>query len=328
MLPLMPVIVGPTAGGKTALAVAIARLLEQRARGGGVGGGGEVISADSMLVFRGMDIGTAKPTLEERAGVPHHLIDIADPSEAFSVERWLALAEACIAEIRSRGRVPIVVGGTHLYAKALLEGLFEGPKPDPVLREELAAMDPGERRRELERVDPEAAERIHPNDTRRAIRALEVFRQTGVPISRHQGQWDAGRVRPDALLVGLEWPIGVVNQRINARVKRMMRAGLVDEVRALWAGGGLGVQAREALGYKQLISYFEDVERGGGGGRGEAELEGVMERIMIETRRLGKNQRTWLRRLRGMPGGVWIAMEGRSTEDAAQIVVNKMFATE
>lgn len=319
MLPLMPVIVGPTAGGKTALAVAIARLLESRGLPGG-----EVVSADSMLVFRGMDIGTAKPTKEERAGVPHHLIDIADPSEAFSVERWLALAEASIAEIRSRGRVPIVVGGTHLYAKALLEGLFEGPKPDPVLREELAAMDPGERRRELERVDPEAAERIHPNDTRRAIRALEVFRQTGVPISRHQGQWDSGRTRPDALLVGLEWPIGVVNQRINARVKRMMRAGLVEEVRALWAGGGLGVQAREALGYKQLISHFED----GGGGGEQAELEGVMERIKIETRRLGKNQRTWLRRLRGMPGGLWISMEGRSTEDAAQLVVNRMVAVE
>ncbi|MCA9305299.1 MAG: tRNA (adenosine(37)-N6)-dimethylallyltransferase MiaA [Phycisphaerales bacterium] len=308
----MPVIVGPTAGGKTALAVAIAHRLSD------IGSGGEVVSADSMLIYRGMDIGTAKPTTEERAGVPHHLIDIVEPSDSFSVDQWLARAEACITDIRARGLVPIVVGGTHLYAKALLEGLFDAPKPDPAIREQLSAMDPAARRAELQRVDPQAAQRIHPNDARRTIRALEVFRQTGKPISEHQGQWDAGKVRPDALLVGLEWPISVINQRINARVKRMARAGLIDEVRALLAANRLGPQAREAVGYKQLIDFVD----------GRATEEDALERIKIETRRLAKNQRTWLRRLRTVPNSIWIPMEGKAPEEAAQIVINKMFTSE
>ncbi|MCA9281470.1 MAG: tRNA (adenosine(37)-N6)-dimethylallyltransferase MiaA [Phycisphaerales bacterium] len=312
MLPPMPVIVGPTAGGKTALAVAIAqRLIDKKS-------GGEVVSADSMLIYRGMDIGTAKPTAEEQAGVPHHLIDIVEPSDSFSVDQWLARAEACITDIRARGLVPIVVGGTHLYAKALLEGLFDAPKPDPAIREQLSAMDPAARRAELERVDPQAAQRIHPNDTRRTIRALEVFRQTGKPISEHQGQWDAGKVRPDALLVGLEWPISVINQRINARVKRMARAGLIDEVRALLDANRLGPQAREAVGYKQLIDFVD----------GKTAEEDALERIKIETRRLAKNQRTWLRRLRTVPNSIWIPMEGKAPEEAAQIVINKMFTSE
>jgi len=308
----MPVIVGPTAGGKTALAVAVARRLHEH------GTGVEVISADSMLIYKDMNIGTAKPTLEERAGVPHHLIDIVEPTDSFSVDQWLTLAEKCIADIRARGLVPIVVGGTHLYAKALLEGLFDSPEPDPAIREQLTAMDPIERRAELERVDPQAAERIHPNDARRTIRALEVYRQTGKPISEHQGQWDDGRIRPDALLVGLEWPIGVINQRINARVKRMARSGLIDEVRALLAADGLGPQAREAVGYKQLIDFVD----------GSVSEEDALERIKIETRRLAKNQRTWLRRLRTVPNSLWISMEGCSAEDAAQIIVNKMFKSE
>lgn len=305
----MPVIVGPTAGGKTALAVAIAHAL------GAHGAQGEVVSADSMLIYKGMDIGTAKPTREECAGVPHHLIDIIEPTEPFSVDQWLALAERAIADIRERGRVPIVVGGTHLYAKALLEGLFKGPEPDPALRAQLAAMDPADRRAELQRVDPEAAARIHPNDHRRTIRALEVFRQTGTPISAHQGQWDAGHVRPDALLVALEWPISVINQRINARVKRMARSGLLEEVRALEAAGRLGPQAREAVGYKQLIGIVDD----------PGSIEAAFERIKIETRRLAKNQRTWLRRLRSAPNALWIPMEGRSPAEAAQLVLHQMF---
>ncbi len=287
----MLVIAGATAAGKSALAVAAALRLRER------GDPAEIVSADSMQVFRGMDIGTGKIPPDERRSVPHHLLDIRDPTEPFSVDEWLALAERAIAEIRARGATPIVVGGSLLYVKALLEGMFEGPPADPALRAEFEAMTPPERRALLERADPDAAARIHPNDLRRTVRALEVHRITGVPISEHQRQWDATpRGRPDASLLGIEWPIEAINQRINARVKQMIERGLVDEARSLWARAGLGPQAREALGYKQLIEAFE----------GRATIDDAVEQIKIETRRFAKNQRTWLRRLRLTPRSVWI----------------------
>ena len=152
----------------------------------------EIVTADAFQVYRGMDIGTAKPTMEERAGVPHHLIDIVEPTEKFTVEQWLSLAEAKIDELRGRGVLPIVVGGTHLYSKAWMDGLFEGPGANEHVREELRALTPTARRAELDRVDPAAAARIHFNDERRTIRALEVYRLTGQPISAQQKQWDAG----------------------------------------------------------------------------------------------------------------------------------------
>lgn len=302
MLPRFPILVGPTAGGKTDLAIAVAlEFASERGAGeGGPGGsaavGAEVVTADSIQIYRGLDIGSAKPTPAERRGVPHHLLDIADPLDRFSVSDWLALAERTISEIRARGNLPVVVGGTHLYVKALLEGLFQGPDPDPALRARLQRMDPAARRAELERVDPAAAMKIHPNDERRTVRALEVYHQTGRPISEHQRQWDAGRARPDAVLVGLDWPPEAINRRINARVRLMVERGLVEEARALWQSGLLGPQAREALGYKQLIDHFES----------RATLAEAVEQIKIETRRFAKNQRTWLRRLRTTAGSVWI----------------------
>ena len=282
---IFPVIIGPTAGGKTALAVELAHRFAER-----TGVQGEVVSADSIQIYRRLNIGSAKPTAEERRGVTHHLIDIAEPTERFSVDRWLREANAVIGDIRRRGATPIVVGGTHLYIKALLEGLFEGPPPDPALRAELAALPARERHAELERVDPAAAARIHPNDARRTIRALEVFRQTGTPLSELQSQWDRGERRADALPVALLWPTERINARINARVRRMIEQGLVEEARALWEAGDLDTQAGEALGYKQLAAHF----------RGEATLEKAIEQIRIETRRFAKNQRTWLRRLVGI----------------------------
>lgn len=287
---LYPVICGPTAGGKTALAIELAR----RA-------GGEVVSADSIQIYRGLDIGSGKATLEERRGVAHHLIDIADPRERFSVHDWLARCEACVSEVRRRGKLPIVVGGTHLYIRAFLEGLFEGPAVDEGLREEIRALGQEERRRELERVDPRAASRIHPRDERRTVRALEVFRQTGRPISEHQTQWgrdESGRAapRPGCVLVGLDWPAPAINPRINARVRSMIDRGLVEEARALHEGGLLGEQAREALGYKQLLDHFA----------GACPLGACVEKIKIETRRFAKNQRTWMKRLRTTAGAVWI----------------------
>lgn len=316
---LIPVIAGPTAGGKSDLAVEVA-LCAARERGVEA----EIITADAFQVYRGMDIGTAKPTMAERRGVPHWLIDVMDPWEAaagaggFTVEDWLRQAEAAIEEVRGRGRWPVVVGGTHLYIKALLDGLFEGPEPDAALRAELTAMDAAARRAELERVDPAAAGRIHFNDVRRTVRALEVFRLTGRPISEHQRQWDApegedgsageGAARRGRYqLVVLDWEVEAINRRINARVKAMFERGLLEEVRRLAAGGVVSRQPAEALGYKQL---WHLVRAGGTDGAWPPPprmVEEAVEKVKIETRRLGKNQRTWLKRLRLTPGAMAIA---------------------
>ena len=300
MLARFPIIIGPTAGGKSALALAVVGELRSR------GSAGELISADAFQVYRGMDIGTAKPTGTERARAAHHLIDLVEPTESFTVAQWLRLAEAAIANIRGRGAMPIVVGGTHLYGKALLDGLFEGPDPDPVLRAQLAQMDPAARREELARVDPAAAARIHPADDRRTIRALEVYRTTGRPISAWQRQWDREwSRRTDCVLVILDWPTEAINRRVNARVRDMIERGLVEEARGLWEGGRLGPQAREALGYKQLIGHFE----------GGCTLEEAIEQVKIETRRFAKNQRTWIRRLASHPGALRIPIGAEPDAD-------------
>ena len=311
MLAKFPVIVGPTAGGKTGLSIALAHRLNADGQGPA-----EVVSADSMQIFRGMDVGTAKPTEDERDGIPHHLLDVVEPTESFSVDRWLTLAEAAIADIRARGGTPIVVGGTHLYTKALLEGLFEGPEADEAIREELASMPPDARRAELERIDPDAAARIHPNDDRRTIRALEVFRLTGRPISEWQRQWDTGKVREDALLVGLVWPTEAINGRINQRVRQMVDEGLFEEVEGLVKAGRLGPQAAEALGYKQVLPVID----------GRASREDATERIKIETRRFAKNQRTWLRRLRATPGSLWLEPGTTDLEAMVDAVICRLDA--
>lgn len=296
--PSIPLIVGPTAGGKSALALELAQSL----------GNAELITADAFQIYKGMDIGTAKPTSAERQGIPHHLIDVRDPRDPtpFTVHDWLRAANAAIADIQSRGKLPIIVGGTHLYAKALLDGLFDGPGADPALREQLRTKGLPALREELERVDPHAAQRIHANDERRTIRALEVFRLTGKPISAHQTQWDSKSSTSDIphptshILIGLDWPSEKINPRINQRVKHMMELGFLDEVRALRASGAFAPtanpQAREALGYKQLLDHLE----------GRRSLDDAVERVKIDTRHFAKTQRTWLKRLRPTPGSMWI----------------------
>jgi tRNA dimethylallyltransferase len=273
----IPLIIGPTASGKSSLAVTLALILKRDLAP-------EILSADAFQVYRGMDIGTAKPTHSERQGIPHHLIDLIDPSQPFTVADWLAAANTALADIRSRGALPILVGGTHFYIQSFLFGLMETPDSDPALRKDLQCMDPRARRSELERIDPEAAARIHPNDDRRTIRALEVHRLTGQPISRLQQQWERPP-RPDCFLVAIEWPVEELNRRINARVRDMLDRGLVNEVRALHPR--LGHTARQALGYKQILKHLE----------GHSSLEDAVEAIKIETRRFAKNQRTWIRRL-------------------------------
>lgn len=298
MRPLI-VILGPTAGGKTALSIAIAQRLP---------GGGEIIGADSMQVYRGMDIGTAKPTAEEQTQAPHHLFDVVDPTEPFTADDWRKLAHEAIDDIRSRDCWPIVVGGTNLYAKILLEGMFEGPAADPAFREEMANLSLDELAQRLSKVDPEATTRIHRNDRRRMTRALEVHHQTGRPISEWQQQWDRDAWRDDTIVVGLDWTPESVNRRINARVRLMVEAGLIEEVRTLWEAGRLGPQAREALGYKQVIAHFE----------GELTEEEAIERVKIETRRFARKQRTWLKRFRQHPRGRWLDADNMTPQDISE----------
>ncbi|MEL7483908.1 MAG: tRNA (adenosine(37)-N6)-dimethylallyltransferase MiaA [Planctomycetota bacterium] len=304
-----PVICGPTASGKTDLAVAAALALGER------GMPAEIISADAFQVYRELDIASAKPTAEERKGVPHHLIDVVDVEDRFTVAQWLGLAEPAIDDIRGRGAVPIVVGGTHLYIKSLLDGLFEGPGADEAIRAELQAMNAAARRADLERVDPEAAQRIHTNDDRRTIRALEVFRITGTPITELQKQWD--REQPDRShrrLVILDWDVPELNSRINARVKRMVADGLVAETRVL--ADRLGPTAREALGTKQVLRHLA----------GECTLDEAIEQTKIETRRFAKNQRTWMRRLVATPGARIVRPGDHALTDIAQDIVTSILA--
>ena len=310
-IPNYPVIVGPTGGGKTALSLALAREYERR-----TGTRAEIVSADAFQVYVGMDIGTAKATPDERARVTHHLLDIADPRERFTVKDWLARADSVVSDLHARGVVPIVVGGTNLYVQTFLDGMFEAPEPDASVVDEIRAMDQSDRRAELARVDPEAFARIDGADVRRTVRALAVYRASGTPISELQRPWDSvDHARPGATLVGLHWDAEDINPRINARVKQMVTDGLVDEVRGLWDSGALGDQARQGIGYKQIIEHLE----------GRCSLDDAIERVKIETRRFAKNQRTWLKRFRVRSGSVWIDMarEG-GVEALARDVVERL----
>jgi tRNA dimethylallyltransferase len=270
---------GPTACGKTAVALALAARLPL-----------EIISVDSAQVYRGMDIGTAKPGAAERAAVPHHLIDIIDPSQAYSAARFAADARRLVAEIRGRGRVPLLVGGTMLYFKALREGLDTLPEADPAVRAALeqAASERGwpALHAELARVDPLTAARLAPADSQRIQRALEVWRTSGKPLS----EWHRQRAPGDTHawpLVSLE-PLSRdwLHQRIAERFDTMLAAGLVDEVKSLLARGDLhaGLPAMRCVGYRQVI---ESLEQGG--------VHQIRDRGVAATRQLAKRQMTWLR---------------------------------
>jgi tRNA dimethylallyltransferase len=276
MISNLPIIVGPTAVGKTAIAIELAEEI-----------GAEIISADSMLVYRGMDIGTAKPSAEERARVPHHLIDVADPREDFSVGQYLRLAEAAIADITGRGKIPLVVGGTGLYVRALTDGLFEGASADPELREGLLEREnsePGTLYAQLKEADAEAAARIHPSDIRRIVRALEVFLKEGKPISEVHREHKAGSHPRPANIVGLTLGRPALYRRIEERVDTMMAGGFLDEVRGLREQGCTReMTSMYALGYKQLLAHLD----------GETTLEEAVGLIKRDTKRYAKRQFTW-----------------------------------
>ena len=285
-------LLGPTASGKTALSLALAGMLASR------GVRAEVVSADSMQVYVGMDIGTAKPSRAEREQVPHRMIDVADPyGSGFTVEEWLRGARAHIERLRAEGSVAVVTGGTNLYVQALVSGLFEGPPASPEIRARLGALAPDELRERLERSDPAAARRIHRNDIRRTVRALEVLELTGSPISALQVQWESGMpaLEDGWRAVGLMPSVSESARRINARVGTMIEDGFVDEVRALRARGDLGRQAAEAVGYRELARYLDR----------RCSLHEATEAIKVRTRRLARQQRTWLRRFSGIPGSAW-----------------------
>lgn len=273
------VLTGPTAAGKSGIAVLLAERL-----------GAEIISLDSIAVYRGMDIGTAKPSADDCRRVPHHLIDLVDPTEDFSVARYLRAAHAKIGELRERGVPVVVVGGTPMFLKGVLRGFDPGPPADWEFRRSVES-DIGEHgiealRERLRQVDPLAAHRISPNDTRRMIRALEVAYHTGTPISHRQIQFDQRRGPDSCNVFSLAWPRDQLHDRINRRVEQMFADGLVDEIRGLLERyGELSRTASQAVGYREVIEWI------GEGG----DLKPTIESVRAHTRRLARRQETWFR---------------------------------
>lgn len=284
------VICGPTASGKTALAVALAKET-----------GGEVVSADSMQIYRRMDIGTAKPTAEEMDGVPHHMLDVADPGEDYSVARYVADATACVEDILSRGKLPIVAGGTGLYIDNLLAGrefaAFTGAwrqkLQDRAQREGIEVL-----YRELEQVDPQRAAKLHLADEKRIIRALEVWHETGETITEHDRRTAALPPRYEAVRIGLTFAERAdMWERIDRRVDQMMAAGLVEEVEGLLSSGvPESCTAMQAIGYKEMVAALRE-------GRAVSE---AAEEIKLRSRQYAKRQLTWFRR---EPSVKWITWE-------------------
>ena len=281
------VILGCTASGKSDLGEGVAMRL-----------GANVMAVDSMQVYRGMDIGTAKPSREVRERMCYRMVDVADPWETYSAARFVADAKPYLEKDEGQEtkdeRPLVIVAGTILYLRSLMEGMFEGPGADEGIRSRLAARaekeGTGVLHAELARADARAAERIHRNDLRRIVRALEVYELTGRPITELQTQWAAAHPAVEATYIGIQREKELLNRRINARVKKMMEMGLVEEVRPLAADPrGFSQEAASGVGYKQLLEHFA----------GRCTLEEAVEQIKIQTRYLAKMQRTWLKRWPG-----------------------------
>jgi tRNA dimethylallyltransferase len=280
------VVAGPTASGKTALAVSLAERL-----------GGEIVNADSQQVYRRLDVGTAKPTPADRSRVPHHLLDVVEPGEGMDAARWAALADAAIADIAARGRLPIVTGGTGLYLRALLHGVVPAPGRDPALRarleEEAARLGRPALHARLAAVDPAAAARIRPNDLVRVVRALEIMAGGGRASELHAAH--AFREdRYDATILALDPPRAGLHARIDARVREMFAAGLLEETRSLLARSGGVLPGRLPIGYAEAAEHLA----------GALSLDEAVRRVQVAHRRYARRQIIWLRRERGVE---WIA---------------------
>ena len=292
---------GATASGKTRIALRLAKELNA-----------EIISLDSMAVYRGMDIGTAKPTKEDRDLVRHHLLDVVDPSQTYSLAQYLTAAHAVAAEIQQRGHEVLFVGGTPLYLKSLLRGVCKGPPADPVFREEVeqevARVGVQPLRERLAQVDPLSAAKLHPNDVRRMIRALEVYKLTGQPISHHQLHFDAAATEANHVFV-IAWPRQMLHERINMRVENMFAAGIVEEVRGLVVRyGPLSSTAIHGVGYREVVEHLE----------GERDLEDTIANAKTRTRQFARRQETWFRSLSECQ---WISLD-QATDD--EVVMRQM----
>ncbi len=300
------VLAGPTASGKGKAAVWVAEALNA-----------EIISMDSMKVYRGMDIGTAKPAPEARAQVPHHMLDVVEAWETYNVGQYAADANVAIEMVQGRGRRSLCVGGTPLYVRALLYGIFEAPAPDEALREKLRMRISQEGVRalhaELQRVDPVAAERLHPHDAKRITRALEVYYATGTPISEHQCQFDREHRRP-AAVVALRRQSADLRQRIEARADAMFDRGWIDEVQRLLDGGGLSSTAEQAAGYREIVRFLG----------GEITRDEMIARVKTSIWRIARKQ---MSALRGMPGLTWLDVEPDEAEEVVGKRLYKTFAT-
>ena len=272
---------GPTASGKTGVVLELARRMNA-----------EILSLDSMAIYQGMDIGTATPTSEEQAEIPHHMLNLIPPAEEYSVARYLEAAQAKITEIHAREKRVLFVGGTPLFLKSLLRGIFEGPEADWEFRhqveEEIKRVGHEVLHERLKQIDPLSAAKLHPNDTRRLIRALEVHKLTGQPISHMQMQFDEGQTAEECRVFVLQRTIEELHERIDRRVEGMIQAGLVEEVQQLLERGeAFSRTAKHAVGYREVLAYLA----------GECSLEEAKEQMKTRTRRFAKRQRTWFRSL-------------------------------
>ena len=275
----MVLLAGPTASGKTSLSIVLSTWISA-----------EIVNADSMQVYRHMEIGTAKPTLEQRQSVPHHLIDVADPDEPFDAARYLHLALPVIEDIRKRDRVPLVVGGTGLYMRVLTRGLCSGPSSDAEMKKELLAAEKskglGRLYCDLRRIDPESAAKIHPNDRQRIFRALEVFGLTGIPLSALQKDHGFKEQLFPTIKVFVNRERGELYERINRRVDSMLESGLKGEVERLLAMGYAGeLKSMQSLGYRQMAAHLA----------GAISIDEAACQIKRETRHYAKRQITWFR---------------------------------
>ena len=281
-MPKVVCVVGPTASGKTKMGVALARRF-----------GGEVVSVDSMQIYRGMTIGTAAPTAEEMEGVPHHMIAVADPSESWSVARYVAEADRCVQDILSRGRLPVLVGGTGLWLDALIRGTdfaqgHQGTATRQTLQKRMETEGAAVLLDELRQIDPEAAAKLHLKDEKRIIRALEVWQETGETITAHDRRTREVPPRYDAVYIGLDFANRQdLRDRIDRRVDKMVEQGLLQEVRSLLSAGlPPGATALQAIGYKQFLAVD----------RGEITEPEAVEEVKLRSRQYAKRQLTWLRR--------------------------------
>jgi tRNA dimethylallyltransferase len=288
---------GPTAVGKSAVALELAERLN-----------GEIISVDSMLVYRGMDIGTAKPSRDQQQRVHHHLIDVVDLQEGFDAAQFVRLAGTAAAEIRSRNRIPIFCGGTGFYFKAFLEGLGASPPADLAVRAELQSIPIANLLLELEQRDPVTFQKIDRQNPRRVIRAVEVIRLTGKPFSEQRASWERGNPATAGHFIGISLPAGELIRRISTRVDEMFKQGLVAETESLLQRGlGENVTALQALGYRQVVEHLQS----------KRSLAETIELVKIRTRQFAKRQLTWFRRQMHLD---WISLEGHTPASVAERV--------